>query len=209
MPSEKAAANHSPAVHHDTLPALKGDNLCHRGPFPNQLFWHLCQDHVPSHQHNPHMELQRVAQGLLDAIGGSFMDHHPSGKTFWQAGVLVDYTLWNYLHVPPMSHMLSPMPYCPIPASIAPLPSVVLGALDKATEEDEQRVKEYEARRTASLASVQKNLEEQEDCWGKIQQLEHQLQQLGTQRFEEIKRRMEDSDAESKRRTVPHALHSA
>ena len=47
---------------------------------------------------------------------------------------------------------------------------------------------------------VKENLEKQEECWRKIQDLERQLQKLGTERFEEVKRRIEENDREEKRR---------
>merc|ERR1719439_195984 len=47
---------------------------------------------------------------------------------------------------------------------------------------------------------VKENVEKQEECWNKIQDLERQLQKLGTERFEEVKRRIEEIDREEKRR---------
>jgi len=47
---------------------------------------------------------------------------------------------------------------------------------------------------------VKENIEKQEECWRKIQDLERQLQKLGTERFEEVKRRIEENDREEKRR---------
>jgi len=44
------------------------------------------------------------------------------------------------------------------------------------------------------------NLEKQDECWRKIQDLERQLQKLGTERFEEVKRRIEENDREEKRK---------
>jgi hypothetical protein len=44
------------------------------------------------------------------------------------------------------------------------------------------------------------NLEKQDDSWRKIQELERTLQKLGTERFEEVKRRIEENDREEKRK---------
>jgi hypothetical protein len=42
--------------------------------------------------------------------------------------------------------------------------------------------------------------DQQDECWRKIPDLERQLQKLGTERFEEVKRRIEENDREEKRK---------
>ena len=73
-------------------------------------------------------------------------------------------------------------------------------AIQKADLEDAEAMKRYAASKEKSERYVKENVEKQEECWNKIQDLERQLQKLGTERFEEVKRRIEDIDREEKRR---------
>ncbi|KAJ9450899.1 73 kDa paraflagellar rod protein [Diplonema papillatum] len=61
-------------------------------------------------------------------------------------------------------------------------------------------MKRFAAMKDKSERFAKENLEKQEECWRKIQDLERQLQKLGTERFEEVKRRIEENDREEKRR---------
>ncbi|KAF8276060.1 Paraflagellar rod protein 2 [Trypanosoma cruzi] len=61
-------------------------------------------------------------------------------------------------------------------------------------------MKRHAANREKSDNFVRENEERQEEAWNKIQDLERQLQKLGTERFEEVKRRIEEVDREEKRR---------
>merc|ERR1712000_707401 len=47
---------------------------------------------------------------------------------------------------------------------------------------------------------VRENLEKQDEAWRKIQELERLLQKLGTERFEEVKRRIDENDREEQRK---------
>ena len=73
-------------------------------------------------------------------------------------------------------------------------------AIQKADLEDAEAMKRYAASKEKSERYTKENVEKQEECWNKIQDLERQLQKLGTERFEEVKRRIEDIDREEKRR---------
>ena len=73
-------------------------------------------------------------------------------------------------------------------------------AIQKADLEDAESMKRFAAMKDKSERFVKENLEKQEECWRKIQDLERQLQKLGTERFEEVKRRIEENDREEKRR---------
>uniref|UniRef100_A0A7S1LAW1 Paraflagellar rod protein n=1 Tax=Neobodo designis TaxID=312471 RepID=A0A7S1LAW1_NEODS len=73
-------------------------------------------------------------------------------------------------------------------------------AIQKADLEDAEAMKRYAASKEKSERFVKENVEKQEECWNKIQDLERQLQKLGTERFEEVKRRIEEIDREEKRR---------
>jgi len=73
-------------------------------------------------------------------------------------------------------------------------------AVQKADLEDAEAMKRYASSKEKSDRFVKENVEKQEECWNKIQDLERQLQKLGTERFEEVKRRIDDIDKEEKRR---------
>merc|ERR1719253_1372674 len=73
-------------------------------------------------------------------------------------------------------------------------------AIQKADLEDAEAMKRFAAMKDKSEKFLKENLEKQEECWRKIQDLERQLQKLGTERFEEVKRRIEENDREEKRR---------
>ncbi|RNF16496.1 putative paraflagellar rod protein 1D [Trypanosoma cruzi] len=73
-------------------------------------------------------------------------------------------------------------------------------AIQKADLEDAEAMKRHAANREKSDNFVRENEERQEEAWNKIQDLERQLQKLGTERFEEVKRRIEEIDREEKRR---------
>jgi len=73
-------------------------------------------------------------------------------------------------------------------------------AIQKADLEDAEAMKRYAASKEKSERFVKENVDKQEECWNKIQDLERQLQKLGTERFEEVKRRIEEVDREEKRR---------
>lgn len=77
-------------------------------------------------------------------------------------------------------------------------------AIQKADLEDAQATKRYAANKEKSDRFVKENEDTQEEAWNKIQDLERQLQKLGTDRFDEVKRRIEEIDREQKRR-VEHA----
>jgi len=61
-------------------------------------------------------------------------------------------------------------------------------AIQKADLEDAESMKRFAAQKDKSEKFLKENLERQDDCWRKIQDLERQLQKLGTERFEEVKR---------------------
>jgi len=73
-------------------------------------------------------------------------------------------------------------------------------AIQKADLEDAEAMKRYAAGKEKSERFAKENVEKQEEAWNKIQDLERQLQKLGTERFEEVKRRIEEIDREEKRR---------
>jgi len=73
-------------------------------------------------------------------------------------------------------------------------------AIQKADLEDAESMKRFAGMKDKSERFVKENIEKQEECWRKIQDLERQLQKLGTERFEEVKRRIEENDREEKRR---------
>jgi hypothetical protein len=73
-------------------------------------------------------------------------------------------------------------------------------AIQKADLEDAEAMKRYAAGKEKSERFSKENVEKQEEAWNKIQDLERQLQKLGTERFEEVKRRIEEIDREEKRR---------
>ncbi|TPP52818.1 Paraflagellar rod family protein [Leishmania donovani] len=73
-------------------------------------------------------------------------------------------------------------------------------AIQKADLEDAEAVKRYAGNKERSERAIKENEEMQEEAWNKIQDLERQLQNLGTDRFDEVKRRIEEVDREEKRR---------
>eukprot|EP01010_Urceolus_cornutus_P001055 NODE_156_length_2157_cov_446.130455_g127_i0.p1 GENE.NODE_156_length_2157_cov_446.130455_g127_i0~~NODE_156_length_2157_cov_446.130455_g127_i0.p1 ORF type:complete len:583 (+),score=217.59 NODE_156_length_2157_cov_446.130455_g127_i0:244-1992(+) len=73
-------------------------------------------------------------------------------------------------------------------------------AIQKADLEDAEAMKRFASQKDKSERFLRDNLEKQDDCWRKIQDLERQLQKLGTERFEEVKRRIEENDREEKRK---------
>ncbi|KAH9598905.1 Paraflagellar rod [Trypanosoma melophagium] len=73
-------------------------------------------------------------------------------------------------------------------------------AIQKADLEDAEATKRHASNKEKSDRFIRENEEKQEEAWNKIQDLERQLQKLGTERFEEVKRRIEEIDREEKRR---------
>jgi len=73
-------------------------------------------------------------------------------------------------------------------------------AIQKADLEDAEAMKRYMGQKDKSEKFVRENLEKQDESWRKIQELERVLQKLGTERFEEVKRRIEENDREEKRK---------
>eukprot|EP01007_Sphenomonas_quadrangularis_P003225 NODE_59_length_2347_cov_316.923412_g45_i0.p1 GENE.NODE_59_length_2347_cov_316.923412_g45_i0~~NODE_59_length_2347_cov_316.923412_g45_i0.p1 ORF type:complete len:609 (-),score=283.57 NODE_59_length_2347_cov_316.923412_g45_i0:402-2228(-) len=73
-------------------------------------------------------------------------------------------------------------------------------AIQKADLEDAQAMKAFAEQKARSEKFLKENLEKQDDSWRKIQELERQLQKFGTERFEEVKRRIEENDREEKRK---------
>lgn len=73
-------------------------------------------------------------------------------------------------------------------------------AIQRADLEDAEAMKRYAGTKEKTERTIKENVEKQEECWNKIQDLERQLQKLGTERYEEVKRRIEDIDREEKRR---------
>merc|ERR1719359_2380376 len=73
-------------------------------------------------------------------------------------------------------------------------------AVQKADLEDAEAMKRYASSKEKSDRFVKENVEKQEEAWNKIQDLERQLQKLGTERFEEVKRRIDENDREEKRK---------
>jgi hypothetical protein len=73
-------------------------------------------------------------------------------------------------------------------------------AIQKADLEDAEAMKRFMAQKDKSDKFVRENLEKQDESWRKIQEQERLLQKLGTERFEEVKRRIEENDREEKRK---------
>eukprot|EP00994_Dinema_validum_P003902 NODE_191_length_2254_cov_490.937868_g130_i0.p1 GENE.NODE_191_length_2254_cov_490.937868_g130_i0~~NODE_191_length_2254_cov_490.937868_g130_i0.p1 ORF type:complete len:583 (+),score=173.33 NODE_191_length_2254_cov_490.937868_g130_i0:67-1815(+) len=73
-------------------------------------------------------------------------------------------------------------------------------AIQKADLEDAEAMKRFAAQKDKSEKFIKDNQDKQDECWRKIQDLERQLQKLGTERFEEVKRRIEENDREEKRK---------
>lgn len=73
-------------------------------------------------------------------------------------------------------------------------------AIQKADLEDAEAMKRFSAQKDKSEKFIKDNEDKQDECWRKIQDLERQLQKLGTERFEEVKRRIEENDREEKRK---------
>ncbi|KAH8605434.1 putative Paraflagellar rod protein [Trypanosoma vivax] len=73
-------------------------------------------------------------------------------------------------------------------------------AIQKADLEDAEATKRHAANREKSDRFIRENEDKQEETWNKIQDLERQLQKLGSERLEEVKRRIEEIDREEKRR---------
>lgn len=73
-------------------------------------------------------------------------------------------------------------------------------AIQKADLEDAEAMKRFASQKDKSERFLKDNLEKQDECWRRIQDLERSLQKLGTERFEEAKRRIEENDREEKRR---------
>eukprot|EP01004_Peranema_trichophorum_P001215 NODE_1142_length_2100_cov_125.109762_g963_i0.p1 GENE.NODE_1142_length_2100_cov_125.109762_g963_i0~~NODE_1142_length_2100_cov_125.109762_g963_i0.p1 ORF type:complete len:587 (-),score=111.16 NODE_1142_length_2100_cov_125.109762_g963_i0:282-2042(-) len=73
-------------------------------------------------------------------------------------------------------------------------------AIQKADLEDAEAMKRFAAQKDRSEKFIKDNQDKQDECWRKIQDLERQLQKLGTERFEEVKRRIEENDREEKRK---------
>jgi|UniRef100_A0A7S4GEK4 hypothetical protein len=73
-------------------------------------------------------------------------------------------------------------------------------AIQKADLEDAEAMKRFAAQKDKSEKMIKDNEDRQDECWRKIQDLERQLQKLGTERFEEVKRRIEENDREEKRK---------
>lgn len=73
-------------------------------------------------------------------------------------------------------------------------------AIQKADLEDAEAMKRFMAQKDKSEKFIRENLEKQDESWRKIQEQERTLQKLGTERFEEVKRRIEENDREEKRK---------
>ncbi|KAG5482424.1 hypothetical protein LSCM4_05683 [Leishmania orientalis] len=73
-------------------------------------------------------------------------------------------------------------------------------AIQKADLEDAEALKRYATQKEKSEQLISENVERQDEAWRKIQELERALQRLGTERFEEVKRRIEENDREERRR---------
>jgi len=73
-------------------------------------------------------------------------------------------------------------------------------AIQKSDMEDAEALRLHQGHRDRSERLL-KDLEgKEDDCWRQIQDLERQMQKLGTERFEEVKRRIDENDREEKRR---------
>jgi len=73
-------------------------------------------------------------------------------------------------------------------------------AIQKADLEDAEAMKRFMAQKDKSEKFIRENIEKQDESWRKIQELERTLQKLGTERFEEVKRRIDENDREEKRK---------
>ena len=73
-------------------------------------------------------------------------------------------------------------------------------AIQKADLEDAEAMKRFMGQKDKSEKFIRENLEKQDESWRKIQELERVLQKLGTERFDEVKRRIEENDREEKRK---------
>ncbi|PWV20566.1 Paraflagellar rod protein 2 [Trypanosoma cruzi] len=73
-------------------------------------------------------------------------------------------------------------------------------AIQKADMEDAEAMKRFATQKEKSEKFIQENLDRQDEAWRRIQELERVLQRLGTERFEEVKRRIEENDREEKRK---------
>eukprot|EP00743_Colponemidia_sp_Colp-15_P007171 GILK01007740.1.p1 GENE.GILK01007740.1~~GILK01007740.1.p1 ORF type:complete len:523 (-),score=109.01 GILK01007740.1:38-1606(-) len=73
-------------------------------------------------------------------------------------------------------------------------------AIQRADLEDAEAMKRFMNQKDKSEKFVRENLEKQDECWRKIQEQERMLQKLGTERFEEVKKRIEENDREEKRK---------
>jgi hypothetical protein len=73
-------------------------------------------------------------------------------------------------------------------------------AVQKADLEDLEAQKAFAEGKAASEKRLQENLEKQDECWRKIQALLRELQRLGSERYEEVRRRLDDNDREEKRK---------
>jgi len=73
-------------------------------------------------------------------------------------------------------------------------------AVQKADMEDLDSAKAFAEAKAQSEKRLKENLDKQDECWRKIQALERELQRLGTERFEEVRRRIDENDREEKRK---------
>jgi len=73
-------------------------------------------------------------------------------------------------------------------------------AIQKADLEDAEAVKRFMGQKDKSDKFIRENLEKQDEAWRKIQEHERLLQKLGTERFEEVKRRIDENDREEQRK---------
>ncbi|KAH8620134.1 putative Paraflagellar rod protein [Trypanosoma vivax] len=72
--------------------------------------------------------------------------------------------------------------------------------IQKADLEDAEAMKRFASQKEKSERFIHENLDKQDEAWRRIQELERVLQRLGTERFEEVKRRIEENDREEKRK---------
>jgi hypothetical protein len=73
-------------------------------------------------------------------------------------------------------------------------------AIQRADLEDAEAMKRFMGQKDKSEKFIRENIEKQDECWRKIQEQERMLQKLGTERFEEVKKRIEENDREEKRK---------
>eukprot|EP01013_Petalomonas_cantuscygni_P025248 TRINITY_DN47139_c0_g1_i1.p1 TRINITY_DN47139_c0_g1~~TRINITY_DN47139_c0_g1_i1.p1 ORF type:complete len:610 (-),score=205.93 TRINITY_DN47139_c0_g1_i1:619-2448(-) len=73
-------------------------------------------------------------------------------------------------------------------------------AVQKADLEDMEAARQFAETKFQSEKKLKENLESQDECWRRIQALERDLQRLGTERFEEVRKRIDDNDREEKRK---------